>query len=148
MANKYLVAIDLLEDNRIQRMIADIHFLASKPENYFHFITVMPNLRSLEAYGLNCDSISVVEKKQQALILLTEKLEQCVKQQFNLPKEQYQCHAVIGTPNYNILELAEKIDADTIIIGSSSRNQRNILLGSTADYIVNNTSRSVMVIRK
>lgn len=62
MANKYLVAIDLLEDNRIQRMIADIQFLGSKPENYFHFITVMPNLRSLEAYGLNCDSPSVVEK--------------------------------------------------------------------------------------
>lgn len=148
MANTILVAIDLLEDDRIQRMIADIQFLGSKPENYFHFITVMPNLRSLEAYGLNCDNASVIEKKHQALILLTEKLERCIQQQFNLKKEQYQCHAVIGTPNYNILELADKIDADTIVIGSSSRNTRNRLLGSTADYIVNNTSRSVLVIRK
>lgn len=147
MAQTILVAIDLLEDNRIQRMIADIQFLARKPENYFHFITVMPNLRSLEAYGLNCDSPSVIEKKNQALILLTEKLEQCTQQHFQLPKTQYQCHAIIGTPNYNILELADKVDADLIVIGSSSRNQRNILLGSTADYIVNNTSRSVLVIR-
>ncbi|HCH51425.1 MAG TPA: universal stress protein [Proteus sp.] len=148
MAKTILVAIDLLEDSIIQQMITDVQFLARKPENYFHFITVMPNLRSLEAYGLNCDSPSVIEKKNQALILLTEKLQQCIKQQFALPENQYLCHAVIGTPNYNILELADKTDADTIVIGSSSRNKRNILLGSTADYIVNNTPRSVLVIRR
>ncbi|TFT34778.1 universal stress protein, partial [Proteus mirabilis] len=59
----------------------------------------------------------------------------------------YQCHALIGTPNYNILELANKMNVDTIVIGSSSRNRHNILLGSTADYIVNNTNCSVLVIR-
>lgn len=148
MAKTILVAIDLLEDSIIQRMITDVQFLARKQENYFHFITVMPNLRSLEAYGLNCDSPSVIAKKNQALILLTEKLKLCIKQQFDLPENQYLCHAVIGTPNYNILELADKVNADAIVIGSSSRNKRNILLGSTADYIVNNTPRSVLVIRR
>ncbi|WP_373370730.1 universal stress protein [Proteus mirabilis] len=53
----------------------------------------------------------------------------------------------MGTPNYNILELANKMGVDTIVIGSSSRNRHNILLGSTADYIVNNTNCSVLVIR-
>lgn len=147
MNKTILVAIDLIEDQRIQRMIGDIQFLARNPERHFHFITVMPNLRSLGAYGIDCHNDSVIEKKCQALILLTAKLEQCVEQQFQLAKNQYQCHAIIGTPNYNILELAETIDADLIVIGSSSRNTRNILLGSTADYIVNNTARSVLVIR-
>ncbi|AUT91284.1 universal stress protein [Proteus mirabilis] len=147
MAKTILVAIDLLEDDRIHRMVKDIQFLARKADHYFHFVTVMPNLRSLEAYGLDCDSPSVIEKKHQAVILLTEKLAHCVQQQFQLPKEQYQCHALIGTPNYNILELANEMDVDTIVIGSSSRNRHNILLGSTADYIVNNTNCSVLVIR-
>ena len=37
-------------------MVKDIQFLARKADHYFHFVTVMPNLRSLEAYGLDCDS--------------------------------------------------------------------------------------------
>ncbi|OAT37056.1 universal stress protein [Proteus myxofaciens] len=146
MAKTIVVAIDLLEDNKIQRMIADVQFLAKNPQHYFHFIAVMPNLRALETYNIHCDSESITEKKDKALTMLTEKLTSCV-QQFKLPTLQYCCHAVIGTPNYNILAYADKIDADMIVIGSSSRNKDNITFGSTADYIVNNTSRSVFIIR-
>ena len=51
-----------------------------------------------------------------------------------------------GKPNKIICELSEKLKVDLIVIGKSSSNISNLILGSTAAYIVNHANIPVLVV--
>ncbi len=57
-------------------------------------------------------------------------------------------HVVIGSPREEIIETAEQIEADLIIIGSHSRKGLSyMILGSTADGVVHAAECDVWVVR-
>lgn len=64
----------------------------------------------------------------------------------NIPAEQQ--HLRIGQPKYQILEVAETIGADLIIVGSHARHGLGLfLLGSTANAILHHAKCDVLAVR-
>lgn len=53
----------------------------------------------------------------------------------------------MGSPAREIIDAAEKLEADLVIIGSHRPNLTNYLLGSTADRVVRHAACSVLVDR-
>ena len=51
-----------------------------------------------------------------------------------------------GKPNKIICEVSENLNVDLIVIGKSSSNISNLILGSTAAYIVNHANTPVLVV--
>ena len=56
-------------------------------------------------------------------------------------------HVEIGTPKIEIIELAEKVGADLIVIGSHGRHGISRLLGSTANAVLHHTPCDVLAVR-
>lgn len=65
----------------------------------------------------------------------------------DLPKEQVDFSAAFGSARDKVLELAEKIKADLIVVGSRRPSISTHLLGSNASGIVAYAKQSVLVVR-
>ena len=64
-----------------------------------------------------------------------------------MPEDRADRYIVIGRPKDKILERAEAISADLIIIGSRRPSISTYLLGSTAAAVVRYAKTSVLVVR-
>jgi universal stress protein A len=56
-------------------------------------------------------------------------------------------HALLGSPAYDIRDLAQRIGADLIVIGTHGRHGLGLLLGSTATSVLHGVQRDVLVVR-
>lgn len=56
-------------------------------------------------------------------------------------------HVILGAPAYDIRELADRIDADLIVIGTHGRHGLGLLLGSTANAVLHGVERDVLAVR-
>ncbi|VDZ64485.1 Universal stress protein F [Serratia odorifera] len=65
----------------------------------------------------------------------------------DIPLERLAYTISFGSPRDEVLQLAEEIDADLIVIGSRRPSVKTYLLGSNAAAIVRHAKTSVMVIR-
>lgn len=56
-------------------------------------------------------------------------------------------HVILGAPAHDIRELADRIDADLIVIGTHGRHGLGLLLGSTANAVLHGVERDVLAVR-
>ncbi|WP_290605943.1 universal stress protein [Arsenophonus sp. ENCA] len=72
---------------------------------------------------------------------------QSMAKKFAIPAEKIYCLIKTDPPRDAILEIADEINADLIVIASRRPNFRTHLLGSTATAVVNYAKIPVLVIR-
>lgn len=110
--------------------------LASRaPFHVLHFVTVME--RATESGGADAVRERLVAQVREALG--SEQLAQTVR---------YFAHVRIGKPSHEILELAEEVGADLILLGTHGRTGLGrIVLGSTAEHVMREAGCPVLVVR-
>ncbi len=64
-----------------------------------------------------------------------------------LDRESVETYVELGSPQYEISELAEKLGIDLIIIGSHGRHGLQLLLGSTANGVLHMAPCDVLAVR-
>ena len=131
-----VVATDLQNDNT--KVLHAAKALAAQYQAQLHVIHVVGDVASLGYYpAIEIDLQGAAEKR------LTEILAQA---QLNVPADHV--HVKIGFPKQEIIELARKVQAELIIIGSHGRSGLGAaLLGSTANSVLHGAKSDVLVVR-
>ncbi|SPY78283.1 Universal stress protein F [Providencia rustigianii] len=78
--------------------------------------------------------------------LAMKALEEVLKD-IKIADKQINCKISIGSAKDEILDYAEEINADLIVVGSHHPSTSTYLLGSTASAIVRHAKTSVFVVR-
>lgn len=87
------------------------------------------------------------DQLDQGCLKTSAKKELKIIERFDLPEDRMQTHICIGTPRDVILQVADEVNADLIVIGSRNPEDDSYYLGSTAADITRYAKRSVMVVR-
>ena len=56
-------------------------------------------------------------------------------------------HVIVGTPAIEIRQLAKKIDADLIVLGTHGRHGPGLMLGSTANAVLHGAPCNVLAVK-
>ena len=130
-----LVAVDFADKKMVQKAkkIADSY--GAK----FSAVYVVENFPAM-AYG----NVAMPGFEDQLVEDAKKRLEKLAKE---LAVDSKQLHLVIGRSATEILNVAKKIKADLIFLGSHGHSGLGSLLGSTANSIVHNAHCDVLVIR-
>ena len=145
MFNKILCATDLSKENdtAISKAVQVAHQFNSSivilnVHDEFMEKEEMEMLRvSVESIQAEFEKTAILAKNEMKGIIHSLHAED-INVEFKIKK---------GEPNKIICEEAVNLDADLIVIGKSSKGKiSNILLGSTAAYIVNHASVPVLVV--
>lgn len=141
MYKHILAAVD--GSPRTEQVFRQAERLASSSGAALHLCRAVniPLGMPLEAWALSGDELAgrLVEDAQRELTELRQKL------QSPLPGE---IHVRLGRPAQVIVELADAIPADLIVVGSHGlRGLRRALLGSAAEAVVRHAPCSVLVVR-
>ena len=134
---KVLVAIDLSEvSERVLKKAADIAdgatlnlIYVSEPLTYYYS----------PEFGVDLAPV------QQALHSKSEQLLQKMGDRVKIPKSHQ--HVAIGKPAAQIRQLAERLEADLIVIGTHGRRGLQRLLGSTANDVLHGAPCDVLAVR-
>lgn len=136
-----LVAADLIvaDDNPVVKRAKEIQKNTGAKLSMIHVIEYPPS------YGEAYEVPTVADWQ--------EELEQSAKERLHKLSEemgvaQEQRFLRIGQPKYQILEVADEIGADLIIVGSHARHGLGLLLlGSTANAIIHHAKCDVLAVR-
>jgi nucleotide-binding universal stress UspA family protein len=131
-----LWATDLQGDNSTVMQVAKA--ITTQDKATLHAIYVVADVASLGYYPtIEIDLKSLAEEKLKALI-----------NKENIPVAPDQAKVEIGFPKQEILEFAQQINADLIVVGSHGRSGLGAaLLGSTANSILHGAKCDVLVVR-
>ncbi|ELW9234602.1 universal stress protein [Proteus mirabilis] len=144
MYKTILVPIDIDEDNLLNKAITLVENIAKREDPYVHFLYVLPKLPQSSYYRLvmNGDQLDQVCLKKSA-----EKELKKIIARFDLPEDRIETHICIGKPRDGILQIADQVNADLIVVSSHNPEEDSYHLGSTAADITRYAKRSVMVAR-
>ncbi|HGN1279836.1 TPA: universal stress protein [Proteus mirabilis] len=118
MYKTILVPIDIDEDNLLNKAITLVENIAKREDPYVHFLYVLPKLPQSSYYRLVMN-----------------------------PEDRIETHICIGKPRDGILQIADQVNADLIVVSSHNPEVDSYHLGSTAADITRYAKRSVMVAR-
>ncbi|PVZ87859.1 universal stress protein UspF [Serratia sp. S1B] len=145
MYHSILVPIDISDPEFTQQIITHVEMQFSLAEAaHVHFLTVIPTFPYYASLGL-AYSGEVPDQEQiknEALSTLSEIIDK-----FNLPRDKVEKHIALGSPKDEILNLADSIKADLIVIASHQPGIITYLLGSNAAAVVRHAKCSVLVVR-
>lgn len=87
---------------------------------------------------------TVKENAEKILMETSEKIKRII----NINPSQISTEVLFGSPESRIVETAEQIKADIIVVGSHGYNSwERLLLGSVSDSVVHHAPCSVLVVR-
>ncbi|UNK61598.1 universal stress protein UspF [Buttiauxella ferragutiae] len=144
MSKKILVPIDISEMELTRQVIPHVEAYARQDDATIHFLAVIPDYTYFASYGLGYTSIAPDAREREVAAMKT--LSEIVAQ-FSLPGDRVKKHVLSGTPKDHILQLAEDIDADVIILASHRPSMSTYLLGSNSAAVVRHAECSVLVVR-
>ncbi len=144
MSRKILVPVDISEMALTQQVIPHVEEYARLDDATIHFLAVIPDYTYFASYGLGYASIAPDTKEREAAAM--EALSEIIAK-FSLPDDRVVKHVLSGTPKDHILQLADDIDADVIILASHRPSMSTYLLGSNAAAVVRHAKCSVLVVR-
>lgn len=143
MYKTILVPVDIEEDELTRNALLHVVKLAKMSDvTTVHLFHALPDASAfLSAY-----SFGIKEFKNEAVVKADEKLASLIKT-IDLPASRLSFSVSFGTPRDEVLQLAEEIDADLIVVGSRRPDVKTYLLGSNAAAIVRHAKTSVLVVR-
>ncbi|CAM4093804.1 universal stress protein [Serratia silvae] len=142
MYKTILVPVDLAEDVLTEHALEHVVYLAKMSGAKVHFFHALPDASAfVTAY-----SFGIKEFENQAEVKAVEGLKKLMAE-IDLPLERLSYTISFGSPRDEVLQLAEEIEADLIVIGSRRPSVKTYLLGSNAAAIVRHAKISVMVVR-
>lgn len=144
MSKKILVPIDISEVELAQQVIPHVEGYARQDDATIHFLTVIPDYTYFASYGLGYTSVAPDARERE---VETMKILSDIIAKFSLPDDRVEKHVLSGTPKDHILQLAEDIDADLIILASHRPSMSTYLLGSNSAAVVRHAKCSVLVVR-
>lgn len=145
MYNTILVPVDISSPELTHLVIPHVKSQAKLNSTArIHFVHVVPIFPYYSSFRLahSEEMLDNDEIKNEALEKLTETIKQ-----FDIPESRVEKHLAIGSPRDGILNLAESLQADIIIVASHHPSITTYLLGSNAAAIVRYAKCSVLVIR-
>ena len=144
LPDKILLATDGSEDAALAaRIAAD---LSTRAGSELHVIHVLEPLPRFAYPGVTPDVYSYVldEQREEGHKLLDEQVERITESGAKV----HRAHLVAGPPVDGILDVAEEIDADLIVVGSRGLGPiKRLALGSISEGVVHHASRPVLVAR-
>ncbi|WP_411749276.1 universal stress protein [Serratia marcescens] len=142
MYKTILVPIDIEEDLLTEHALKHVEYLAKMSGAKVHFFHALPDASAfVTAY-----SFGLKEFENQVEVKAVDRLKK-IMSEIDLPLDRLNYTVSFGSARDQVLELAEEIDADLIIIGSRRPSVKTYLLGSNAAAIVRHANISVMVVR-
>lgn len=142
-----LIPIDLNTGALSENVVSEVNDYARSGSIKFHFVTVILPSEQLFDYGLTFPIMTDNAKSEdQRIKLLLDKLE-TITDKFDVPKNKISTGVLLGSPAEAIIDNAEKIKADLIIIGSKNPTMKSRFLGSTASALIHYANISVLVVR-
>ncbi|MCW8891931.1 MAG: universal stress protein [Deltaproteobacteria bacterium] len=152
---KILVAKDLSQES--SKVIRYALELASKFHAQVHVLHVMPTVDSsvlnMVALTMGADKLAEFNAKNEAELAgqTKEQLNKIIQDEAELMKEEVkhppQIEVHHGDPTSMILAVADRLDADMIILGSHSKGKLHYaFLGSVAEKILRKTHRTVVIV--
>lgn len=144
MYHTILVPVDISEPELTQQVAAHVETLAKLKDAWVHFMTVIPSLPYYTTLGLAYSA--ELPDKEEITEEAKKKLSDIVKS-FNIPEDRVKTHVTHGAPKDQILNTADKLDADLIVIASHRPSVTTYLLGSNAAAVVRHAKCAVLVVR-
>ncbi|ATA23573.1 universal stress protein [Brenneria goodwinii] len=142
MYKTILVPVDIEEDELTKNALIHVVKLAKASDATVHLFHALPDASAfLSAY-----SFGIKEFENEAVVEANEKLKDLIKT-IDLPASRLSFSVSFGTPRDEVLQLAEEINADLIVVGSRRPDVKTYLLGSNAAAIVRHAKTSVLVVR-
>ena len=142
MYKTILVPVDISEDVLTEHALKHVEYLAKMSGAKVHFFHALPDASAfVTAY-----SFGIKEFENQAEVKAIEGLKK-IMAEIDLPLERLSYTISFGSPRDEVLQLAEEIEADLIVVGSRRPSVKTYLLGSNAAAIVRHAKISVMVVR-
>jgi universal stress protein G len=142
MYKTILVPIDIEEDLLTEHALEHVEYLAKISGAKVHFFHALPDASAfVTAY-----SFGIKEFENQAEVKAVDKLKK-IMSEIDIPLDRLDYTISFGSPRDEVLQLADEIGADLIIIGSRRPSVKAYLLGSNAAAIVRHANISVMVVR-
>lgn len=142
MYNLILLPVDILEKELTRKVIPHVESLARLSYAKIHFFHVLPVASAI----VNAYSFGFEEFQDKAMEKAADWLRELIET-IDLPKEQLSHSIAFGNPRDEIINKANEIGADLIIVGSRRPNITTHLLGSNAASIVRYAKISVLVVR-
>ncbi|GAA0701760.1 universal stress protein [Marinobacterium maritimum] len=143
MYNKILLPVDLQDKETAQKALLEAGRFLAGDEAELHVMAVLP--------GLNMPMVAAYfpdDAVEKALHGLQKELHQLVQQAVPGVKHCHE-HIAEGSPAREIINLAEKVGADLIVMPSHNYTRvENILIGSVTSKVVERAHCSVMVLRE
>lgn len=137
---KMLVAVDLSKDSR--RVIdTAMRVGGAEPESQMHLVHVVEPVAA--AYSMDVYAVNISQLQQEAINTAKQRLGE-VGRKLNLPENQV--HTLLGSPAPEIRDLAAKIGASAIVIGSHGHDGWKMLLGSTATNVLHGATCDVLTV--
>ena len=107
-------------------------------------LSVIHAIEHLNAYGVAQAYPTVVDLEQQMLKEAAEEMAKWGKR-FQIPLENQ--YVKIGSPKMAILDMANTLHADLVVVGSHGRHGISLLLGSTANAVLHHAACDVLAVR-
>ena len=107
-------------------------------------LSIVHAIEHINAYGMAQAYPTVIDLEEQMAKEAREALAKFA-QKYNVPAERQ--FVEIGSPKMVILNKAEQVKADLIVVGSHGRHGIAILLGSTANGVLHHAACDVLAVR-
>ncbi|MFK7752372.1 MAG: universal stress protein [Sedimentitalea sp.] len=138
MYKTILVPVDLTTPDDTQRLLGMASELAAQWGSDLHVANIVPDMGMAMVGAAFKNS-----HEQETIEAATSELAASVQ----TAGVEAEMHVGMGTIYDQVITLAEKVDADLILIGAHRPELRDYLLGSNAARLVRHSNRSVLVVR-
>lgn len=107
-------------------------------------ISIVHAIEHINAYGVAQAYPAVIDLEEEMVKEAKEQLNR-FSTKFNIPSEQQ--FVEVGSPKIVILNKAEQLKCDLVIVGSHGRHGISLLLGSTANAVLHSAVCDVLAVR-
>ena len=135
--NTVLVPVDVFSD--YSQILSKALRVTPDPKNV-HLLYVAFPQTNVEPYGLFLERDYSQDVQEQAMTKLKD-----IAAINNIPDSNV--NVEIGSPADEIHHLAEKLNADLIVIGTHGQSGLRLLLGSTANAVLHGVKRDVLAVK-
>lgn len=132
-----LVPIDVYSD---YELVVEKALAIANDSKQLHLLYVAYPQTHVEPYGFFLEKDFSEDVRAQALEVLKE-----VATKYKIP--QTNVNVEIGSPSDEIHHLAEKLNADLIVVGTHGQSGLKLLLGSTANAVLHGVKTDVLAVK-